>query len=103
MNDVNPTTTSITATAPPNRSLVKPTWIALSVGWIIMLIPLPGTSFIGMIIAGTAGFIMSVVNLVRGVVTTGIIQLICVLVVTPIVYLIGEAIFAALALHGGGK
>lgn len=101
MNDINPTATApTTAAAPPNRSLVKPTWIVLIVGWIIMLIPFPGTGIIGMIIAGTAGFILSVVNLVRGVVTTGIIQLICVLAVTPIVYFIAEAMYATSLLSG---
>ena len=101
MSNTNPTTTTTAAPATPsaagatpNRSLVKPTWTVLIVGWIIMLIPFPGTSIIGMVIAGTAGFILSIVNLVRGVVTAGVIQLICVLVVTPIVYFIAGAIYA---------
>lgn len=83
-----------------DRSLVKPTWIVLIVGWLIMLIPFPGTGLIGALVAGTAGFILAVVNLIRGVVGIGILQMICALIVTPIVYFITAAIYTA-AMMGG--
>jgi hypothetical protein len=79
----------------PNRSLVRPTWIVLIVGWVIMFIPFPGTGIIGVVIAGTGGLILSIVNLARGVVTIGILQLLCAMVVTPILYFIQAAIYAA--------
>jgi hypothetical protein len=78
-----------------NRSLVKPAWIVMIVGWLLMFIPFPGTGIIGIIIAGIGGAILGIVNLVRGVVPAGIAQIVCAFVVTPIVYLITLAIFGA--------
>jgi hypothetical protein len=83
------------AATTPNRSLVRPAWIVLIVGWVIMFIPFPGTGIIGAVIAGTGGLVLSIVNLARGVVTIGILQLLGALVVTPILYLIQAAIFTA--------
>lgn len=79
----------------PDTSLVKPAWIVLIVGWAIMLLPIPMTGWLGGVIAGIGGCILAIVNLVRGVVGIGIVQLLCALVVTPIVYWIGLAIFGA--------
>ncbi len=79
----------------PDTSLVKPAWIVLIVGWVIMLLPIPMTGWLGGVIAGIGGCILAIVNLVRGVVGIGIVQLLCALVVTPIVYWIGLAIFGA--------
>jgi hypothetical protein len=78
-----------------DTSLVKPAWIVLIVGWAIMLLPIPMTGWLGGIIAGIGGCILAIVNLARGVVGMGIAQLLCALVVTPIVYWIGLAIFGA--------
>lgn len=79
----------------PDTSLVKPAWIVLIVGWVIMLLPIPMTGWLGGVIAGIGGCILAIVNLVRGVVGIGIAQLLCALIVTPIVYWIGLAIFGA--------
>jgi hypothetical protein len=79
----------------PDTSLVKPAWIVLIVGWVIMLLPIPMTGWLGGVIAGIGGCVLAIVNLVRGVVGIGIVQLLCALVVTPIVYWIGLAIFGA--------
>ncbi|HEY7740391.1 MAG TPA: hypothetical protein VIB01_07230 [Steroidobacteraceae bacterium] len=79
----------------PDTSLVKPAWIVLIVGWVIMLLPIPMTGWLGGVIAGIGGCVLAIVNLVRGVVGIGIAQLLCALVVTPIVYWIGLAIFGA--------
>ena len=79
----------------PDTSLVKPAWIVLIVGWVIMLVPIPMTGWLGGVIAGIGGCVLAIVNLVRGVVGIGIAQLLCALVVTPIVYWIGLAIFGA--------
>jgi hypothetical protein len=78
-----------------DTSLVKPAWIVLIVGWVIMLVPIPMTGWLGGVIAGIGGCVLAIVNLVRGVVGIGIVQLLCALVVTPIVYWIGLAIFGA--------
>lgn len=92
-DDITNISTPTVAAATVNRSLVKPTWIVLIVGWCIILIPVPGTAIIGGIIAITAGTIMSVVNLVRGAVTVGIVQLICATVGSGIFLAIGYAIY----------
>lgn len=78
-----------------DTSLVKPAWIVLIVGWVIMLVPIPMTGWLGGVIAAIGGCVLAIVNLVRGVVGIGIAQLLCALVVTPIVYWIGLAIFGA--------
>lgn len=80
----------------PDTSLVKTTWIVLIIGWVIMLVPIPFTGWIGWIVAGVAGCVLAIVNMVRGVVGIGVAQLLCALIVTPIVYWIGLAIFGAL-------
>jgi hypothetical protein len=78
-----------------DTSLVKPGWVVLIVGWVIMLLPIPLTGWLGGVIAGIGGCVLAIVNLARGVVGIGIAQLLCALVVTPIVYWIGLAIFGA--------
>ena len=44
-----------TAIKPLDMSLVKPAWIVLIVGWIIILVPIPFTAWIGWLIAGVGG------------------------------------------------
>ena len=78
----------------PDRSLVGPTWIVIIGGWILMLLPFPGTGWIGGMAAGFGGSVLAVVSLVRGVVGVAIAQLVLALVLTPIFYLAGLAIFA---------
>ncbi len=78
----------------PDMSLVKPAWIVLIVGWVIMLVPFPGTGWIGGMIAGIGGCVLAIINLTRGVVGIGVAQLLCALLVTPVVYWIGFTIFA---------
>jgi hypothetical protein len=86
-----------------DTSLVKPAWIVLIVGWVIMLVPIPMTGWLGGVIAGIGGCVLAIVNLVRGVVGIGIAQLLCALVVTPIVYWIGLAIFGAALVGAAGS
>ncbi len=82
------------ATAPHDTSLVKAGWIVLIVGWVIMLVPFPGTGWIGGMIAVIGGCVLAIINLTRGLTGAGIAQLLCALFVTPIVYWIGFTIFA---------
>jgi hypothetical protein len=90
-------------TAPVDRSLVKRTWIVLLIGWMFMVIPFPGTGLIGLAVAGVGGFVMAIVNLVRGVVGQGILQIIAAVVFTPIWYFITVAIFGVALMAGGGQ
>lgn len=85
----------------PDRSLVKRTWIVMIVGWALMVLPIPGTGIIGLIIAGVAGLVMAIVNLVRGVVGQGILQLIAAILITPIWYWITTAVFLLGSLGSG--
>ncbi len=84
-----------TVTQAPDMSLVKPAWILLIVGWIIILLPIPFTAWIGWLIAGVGGSVLAIVNLVRGLVGIGITQLICAIVGTWIIWWIGLAILGA--------
>jgi len=84
-----------TVTKAPDMSLVKPAWIVLIVGWIIILLPIPFTGWLGWLIAGVGGAVLAIINLVRGVVGIGIAQLVCAIVGTWIVWWIGLAIFGA--------
>ncbi len=95
-----------TATKPIDTSLVKPAWIVIIVGWVIILLPIPFTTPLGWIVAGLGGGVMAIMNLVRGVTVIGIVQLACALAGTWFVSLIGWAIFGAsvvgAALSAGG-
>ncbi|MEX1993886.1 MAG: hypothetical protein WD929_04425 [Steroidobacteraceae bacterium] len=94
-----------TATKPLDTSLVKPAWIVIIVGWVIILLPIPFTTPIGWIVAGLAGSVLAIVNLVRGITVIGIVQLACALAGTWFASLIGWAIFGASvvgALNAGG-
>lgn len=88
--------------APPtvtNRSLVKPTYVVIFLGFAIMLVPFPGTGLLGGLIAGFCGVILGIVNMVRGAVGTGIFQVILGVIGTPIVYAISWLLF--IGIHGG--
>jgi hypothetical protein len=76
------------ASSPVDDSLVKPAFIVILAGYAIMLIPFPFTGMIGGIVAGFCGLIMGIVNMARGAVTAGVIQVLLGLIGTPIVYAI---------------
>jgi hypothetical protein len=82
-------------TKPLDTSLVKPAWILLIVGWIIILVPIPFTAWIGWLIAGVGGSVLAIVNLVRGLVGIGITQLFCAIGGTWIIWCMGLAILGA--------
>lgn len=82
-------------TKTPDMSLVKPAWIVIAVGWIIILLPIPFTGWLGWLVAGVGGSVLAIVNLVRGVTGVGIAQLVCAIVGSWIVWWIGLAIFGA--------
>jgi hypothetical protein len=79
----------------PDMSLVKPAWIVLIVGWVIILLPIPFTGWLGWMIAGIAGAVLAIINIVRGVTVVGIVQLALAIVGTWFIWWIGLAIFGA--------
>lgn len=82
-------------TKTPDTSLVKTAWIVIFVGWIIILLPIPFTGWLGWLIAGVGGSVLAIINLVRGVTGVGVAQLVCAIVGSWIVWWIGLAIFGA--------
>lgn len=73
----------------------KAVWILLVIAWLCFLVPLPGLGlFLGAPL-NLVAFIIAIVVITRGKTGVGITQLVCTLVVSPIVYFIGLAIFGA--------
>ncbi|MCK2183639.1 hypothetical protein [Halomonas getboli] len=74
---------------------IKAVWILLLIAWVCFLVPFPGLGlFLGAPL-NLVAFIIAIVVITRGRTGTGITQLICTLVVSPIVYFIGLAVFGA--------
>lgn len=74
---------------------IKATWITLVIAWILFLLPIPG---VGLFVGGTlnlVAFILAIVVMARGRTVGGLIPLISSLVLSPIIYFIGLAIFGA--------
>lgn len=94
-----------TAAKVVDTSLVKPTWIVLIAAWVIILLPIPFTSPIGWL-ASIGAAVMAIVSLTRGVGTVAIIQLVCAVVGTWLVWWVGVAIMTSLflgaAISAGG-
>lgn len=78
----------------PDTSLVKPAWIVIVVGWVILLLPIPFTAWIGWLIACVGGAVLAIINLTRGLTGVGVAQLVCAVIGTFIFYWIGLTIFA---------
>jgi hypothetical protein len=84
-----------TKTAP-----IKATWICLGIAWLLFLIPVPGLGmFVGWPL-NLVAFILAIVVMTRGKTAGGLIPLLASIVVSPIIYFIGLAIFGA-ALSAG--
>jgi hypothetical protein len=84
------------ATVAPTRTApVKATWICLVIAWVLFLIPLPGLGlFVGWPL-NLVAFILAIVVMARGKTAGGLIPLLASIIVSPIVYFIGLAIFGA--------
>lgn len=76
---------------PEKKSLAKAVWILLVVTWLLFIIPLPGLGVIGMVLNFVA-FVVAIVVITRGETTKGIIQIVCTIIVSPVIYIIGLAI-----------
>lgn len=80
----------------PKSAPIKATWICLVIAWVLFLVPVPGAGmFVGWPL-NLVAFILAIVVMARGRTVPGLIPLISSLVVSPIVYFIGLAIFTAI-------
>lgn len=74
---------------------VKATWICLAIAWLLFIVPIPGLGlFVGWPL-NLVAFILAIVVMTRGKTAGGLIPLIASIVVSPIVYFIGLAVFGA--------
>ena len=77
---------------------VKAGWICLFIAWALFLIPVPGVGIIGWAL-NVAAFIISIIVMVKGRVGAGVAQLVCVLVISPVLYFVGLGIFITHLMH----
>jgi len=75
----------------PERTPVKAGWICLIAAWTFFLIPIPGLGLIGWAL-NLAGFIISIIVMVKGRVGAGVAQMVSALAVSPVIYFIGLGI-----------
>lgn len=79
---------------------VKATWITLVLAWVLFLVPVPGAGlFVGWPL-NLVAFILAIVVMTRGRTAGGLIPLLCSIIVSPVIYFIGVAIFAATVSKG---
>jgi hypothetical protein len=72
----------------------KAAWICLGVAWLMFLLPVPGVGlFIGWPL-NLVAFILAIVAMSKFGAAGGIWQLLCSLILSPIVYLAGWGLFA---------
>lgn len=76
----------------PNTAPVKAGWIVLAVAWVLFLIPIPGSGLLGWA-ANLAALVIAIIVIAKDEVAHGVGQLVCSIVVSPIVYFIGLALF----------
>ena len=79
----------------PNKAPVMAGWLTLGAAWLLFLIPFPGLGIVGWV-ANLAAFILAIIVMSKGETAQGIGQLVCSLVVSPIVYFIGLVLFVGL-------
>ena len=70
---------------------VKAGWICLAIAWALFLIPVPGIGVIGWAL-NLAAFIISIIVMVKGRVGAGVAQMVCALVLSPLIYFVGLGI-----------
>ncbi len=78
---------NITQSQPP----VKAGWICLFAAWALFIVPIPGLGMIGWAL-NLAALVISIIVMAKGRVGTGVAQLVCAMVLSPIVYFIGLGI-----------
>ena len=81
--------------AETKKAPVLATFVCLGVAWLLFLIPFPGAGlFVGWPL-NLVAFVLAIVVMVRGKTLVGILALLATLILSPIVYFIGLAIFGA--------
>lgn len=75
-----------------NKAPVLAGWLTLGITWLLFLIPFPGLGLVGWV-GNLVALVLSIVVISKGETAHGIGQLVCSLVVSPIVYFIGLALF----------
>lgn len=70
-------------------------WVLLGVTWLMFLIPFPGLGILGWVV-NLAAFILAIIVMSKGETVHGVVQLVCSLVVSPVVYLIGLVIMVGM-------
>lgn len=83
----------IEAQKPP----VKAGWTCLIIAWACFLIPVPGLGIIGWAL-NVAAIVISIIVMVKGRVGIGVVQLVCALVVSPLLYFVGLGILGHMLL-----
>lgn len=87
--------TATEVTPAPRSAPVVATWVCLGLTWLLFVLPIPGAGlFVGWPL-NLVAFILAIVVMTRGRTVAGLIPLIMSLVVSPIIYFVGLAIFAA--------
>jgi hypothetical protein len=75
-----------------NDAPIAAGWITLGITWLLFLIPFPGLGILGWV-GNLVALVLSIVVLAKGETAHGVGQLVCSLVVSPIVYFIGLVLF----------
>ncbi|MDR1519109.1 MAG: hypothetical protein LBU23_03065 [Planctomycetota bacterium] len=89
----------MTANAEPTRAPVKTMWICMILGWVMFMMPIPGTVFIACPL-NLAAFILAIVCVVKSRVGQGVIGLFGTTVLPIVFYFIGLGSMAAIAVSG---
>lgn len=75
-----------------NPAPVLAGWITLGITWLLFLIPFPGLGLLGWV-GNLVALVLSIVVIAKGETAHGVAQLVCSLVVSPMVYFIGLVLF----------
>ena len=67
-------------------------WITLGITWLLFLIPFPGLGLLGWV-GNLVALVLSIVVLAKGETGHGVAQLVCSLLISPLVYFIGLVLF----------
>jgi hypothetical protein len=75
-----------------NDAPIAAGWITLGITWLLFLIPFPGLGILGWV-GNLVALVLAIVVLAKGETAHGVGQLVCSLIVSPLVYFIGLVLF----------
>jgi hypothetical protein len=88
--------TSVTEAVRQDNSAGRAAWICLAIAWVTFIVPFPGIGlFLGWPL-NLVAFILAIVAMAKLGANAGLWQLLASLLVSPVVYFIGLAVFAGL-------